>query len=256
MKLVSIAMDPQVIDVYRLESAPNVCNQHLREAISLERFSLAHVTMLPSSSSLLHRHSRMQEVYVIVKGEGLLYCGDEVIAMGEGSYKVIPPNTPHKLHNAENVCLEHLVIAVPPFDPTDVELLADVEKKPSTSRFVFEDREPITARDGATIYELFREEEKAVLGLSLALGRLGGKKKALTHHHNVSEEIYYVTARRGKVRVGALESDIRPGSLVYIPKGVVHSLENTVFHDHHGLDLEVLCIACPPYANDDFIIEE
>ena len=44
--------EPRLIDVYGLPTVDNVCNQILREVISLPKFSLAHVIMGEGNVSL------------------------------------------------------------------------------------------------------------------------------------------------------------------------------------------------------------
>jgi len=90
-----------------------------------------------------------------------------------------------------------------------------------------------------------------VLGLSLARGFLPPQRRAIPHHHDISEEIYYVVSGSGRIRVESIEGEINPGTLIYIPKSAVHALENT-----SDVDLEVLCVASPPYRDDDFILEK
>ncbi len=240
-------MDPQIVNVYDLPSARNVCNQLLREAVHHPQFSLAHVIMAPQGISLLHTHARMQEVYLVLKGGGILYVGDRVMEVQERAYARIPVNRAHKLHNVSPLNLEHLVVAVPPFDPQDVQLERDFGLKQSTERFVL-NRSPIKALDGAWVYELLSDEECRDLGLSLAWGQLKGERKAVPHYHELSEEWYYIVSGRGKIKLGKSEQEVQQGSLIHIPKTVIHGLEN-----RSSASLEVVCIACPPYIPSDFI---
>jgi len=117
--------NPKLIDVYGLPTVDNVCNQILREVLSLPKVSMAHVTMKPGNTSLWHQHSRMSEIYFVLDGEGVLFYGNKSIIAKRGTYLMLPPKTPHKLRNTGNSDLEHLVFAIPPFDPKDVELLDD-----------------------------------------------------------------------------------------------------------------------------------
>lgn len=51
----------------------------------------------------------------------------------------------------------------------------------------------------------------------------GGKTSGATHTEN---EIYYVVSGEAVLRLDDELHDIRPGSLVFIPAGVFHALEN------------------------------
>ncbi len=112
--------------------------------------------------------------------------------------------------------------------------------------------EPFIARDGALIFELFRNTGLTITNMSIASGYLKSKQKALPHFHKVSEEIYYVVSGSGKVRVGDITERIKKGDAVYIPIEVIHALENTKCNKI----MKVLAISSPPYQDSDiFFIE-
>ncbi len=112
---------------------------------------------------------------------------------------------------------------------------------------------PFVARDGALIFELFRNTGLTITNMSIASGYLEPKQKALPHFHKVSEEIYYVVFGSGKVRVGDTTERIKKGDVVYIPVGAIHALENT----KSNKIMKVLAITSPPYQDDDiFFVEE
>ena len=243
--------EPRLIDVYELPIASNICNQDLREVISLPKVSMAHVTMQKGNVSLWHRHSKMTEIYFVLDGEGILYFGDRALQAGNWSYIVLPPNTPHKLRNIGESDLEHLVFAIPPFDSNDVELLEDSLKETIPEKFSY-DKPPITALDGALIYELISKDERERLDVALALGFLPQGRKAVPHYHKISEELYYVTNGIGKVKVGEHEFEVKKGSVIYVPINQVHDLEN----GSNSEELSILCISSPSYTEGDFILDK
>ncbi len=243
--------EPRLIEVYELPTVDNVCNQILREVISLPKVSMAHVLMNKGNVSLWHQHSRMSEVYFILEGEGILYYGDNVLQVEKGAYLVIPPNTPHKLRNTGKSDLKHLVFAIPPFDPEDVEILDDsLTENVSPTKFSY-DKDPITALDGALIYELMNAEERKRLDVALAVGFLPAGRKAILHYHKISEELYYVTDGFGRVRVGEQYFEVKKDSMIYVPAGKVHALENGSDTE----ELKVLCVSSPSYTEGDFIFK-
>ncbi|MBI5398638.1 cupin domain-containing protein [Candidatus Woesearchaeota archaeon] len=241
----------KLIDVYELPAVDNVCNQILREVISLPKISVAHVTMNQGNASLWHQHSRMSEIYFVLDGEGILYYGDKSIRAKSGAYLMLPPKTAHKLRNTGNCDLEHLVFAIPPFDPTDVEFLNDFANEKFVPEEFYYDKPPITALDGALIYGLVPLEERNKLGVALAVGVLPGGRMAIPHYHRISEEIYYVSSGIGRIRVGDENFDVKKGSVVYVPKDKVHALENR----SESEELKVLCLTSPAYTEGDFIFE-
>ena len=53
----------------------------------------------------------------------------------------------------------------------------------------------------------------------------GGQTDA--HFHRLTEEIYYFTAGRGRMRLGEEEAEVSAGDCVVIRPGVEHKLWNT-----------------------------
>ncbi len=239
-----------LIDVYGLLPVKNICNQILREVLSLQKVSIAHVVMNAKNISLLHKHSRTTEIYYILYGNGILYHGDNASQVEDGACLIIPPETPHKLQNTEKTTLEHLVFAIPPFNPEDLFLLNELDKIKEPHPKVFDNNiMPITAKDGAFIYELLSEEERRMNGVGLAEGVLMPQRKAISHFHEKSDEVYYIISGKGKIKIRDSISEIKGGNLIYIPKRDIHGLENTSAYE----ELEVLCLSCPPYIEKDFI---
>jgi mannose-6-phosphate isomerase-like protein (cupin superfamily) len=241
--------ESKLIDVYELPTVDNVCDQTLREVISLPKVSLAQVIMDGGNVSLWHQHSRMSEVYFILEGEGILYYGNEALQAKKGAYLVIPPNTPHKLRNTGKSDLEHLVFAIPPFDPEDIDIIEDSSIEEALPKKFSYGKHPVTALDGARIYELMNADERKNLDVALALGFLPAGRKAIPHYHRISEELYYVTDGRGKVKVGEKTFDVKKGSVLYVPVNQAHALEN----GSDSEELKVLCVSSPSYTEEDFI---
>jgi mannose-6-phosphate isomerase-like protein (cupin superfamily) len=243
--------EPKLINVHQLPPVDNVCNQILREVISLPKVSMAHVIMNEGNVSLLHQHSNMSEIYFILNGKGILYHGDKALEVEKEAYLIIPPNTSHKLKNTGNSDLEHLVFAVPPFNPEDIILLDDYSNENIVPKKFNYNKSPILASDGALIYELMNAEERKTLDLALAVGFLPQERKAIPHYHKISEEIYYVTSGFGNVRVGKENFEVKKDSVIYVPTDKVHALEN----QSDSEELKILCISSPSYTEGDFIFE-
>ena len=238
--------EPLVTHLSDLPLASNVCNQELRELVTLPTVSMAHVRMQQGATSLLHNHKDMTEVYVITQGSGVLYCNQQAFAVEKGSYLVIPPLASHKLKNTGRTPLEHLVCALPPFNPADVRLVPEHRIEPPVEQL---DQEKILVRaqDGASVYELLSPQERQMLGMSLAMGELPPHKKAILHYHILSQELYYVISGTGRITLDDKTADIKQGSVIVVPRYTVHGLEN-----NSSRPLHVLCLAAPAYADYDF----
>ncbi len=66
---------------------------------------------------------------------------------------------------------------------------------------------------------------------------------AKPHYHRRSTELYYVLEGAGSVTLDGVKHEVRKGSLVQIPPGVVHGA--------HGR-MRVLVIGIPDIADDDY----
>lgn len=75
---------------------------------------------------------------------------------------------------------------------------------------------------------------------------VGGKSNP--HSHDI-EEIFYIESGRGKIIVEDEESEIEPGSCIYIPPNKTHQLINT-----GDETLKVICATSPPFEPKKFRI--
>ena len=62
--------------------------------------------------------------------------------------------------------------------------------------------------------------------LCIGVGELPPGKILGLHHHDGDEEFYYVVSGRATVTVGDMMIDATPGTGIYIPESVKHSIEN------------------------------
>lgn len=106
-------------------------------------------------------------------------------------------------------------------------------------------------KDGSEIRELLAHRNSAIRNQSLAEARLPVGASTQEHYHPRCEEIYYITAGTGNMRI---ESELRPvkvGDAIAIPPGKRHKLWNT-----GNETLKLICCCAPAYENDDTIITE
>ena len=69
------------------------------------------------------------------------------------------------------------------------------------------------------------------------------------HWHRVTEEIYYVLAGHGRMRIGESIRDVGPGDAIAIPPGEVHEITNT-----GTSELRFLCCCAPAYEHEDTVL--
>jgi mannose-6-phosphate isomerase-like protein (cupin superfamily) len=107
-----------------------------------------------------------------------------------------------------------------------------------------------TTKDGSEIRELLAYRNSCIRNQTLAEARLPPGGRTAAHRHVRTEEIYYVLAGRGLMRVGEESCEVEPGDAVAIPPGASHQITNI------GPDLlRFLCCCAPGYEHDDTILE-
>ncbi len=106
-------------------------------------------------------------------------------------------------------------------------------------------------KDGSEIRELLAYRNSSIRNQSLAEARLPVGASTQEHYHPKAEEIYYITAGTGRMRIGNEVRDVRVGDAIAIPPGQRHKLWNT------GSEvLRLLCCCAPCYEHDDTVITE
>ncbi|MEY2633553.1 MAG: hypothetical protein RIR00_2207 [Pseudomonadota bacterium] len=101
-------------------------------------------------------------------------------------------------------------------------------------------------RDGSEIRELMHPAVQGNRAQSLAEAIVQPGARTLRHRHHCSEEIYHVTAGRGRMQLGEAWLALAPGDTVCIPPGTPHWV---VAADEAPLHL--LCCCAPAYAHED-----
>lgn len=114
---------------------------------------------------------------------------------------------------------------------------------------VYKDIEPYITKDGSIIRELIHPSIHGNKRQSLAEATLPSGCTTKLHYHISSEEIYFVTAGHGLMRLEDREFDICKGDTLCIAAGSRHNLTNIGTQD-----LVILCSCCPPYSHDDTVL--
>jgi mannose-6-phosphate isomerase-like protein (cupin superfamily) len=71
----------------------------------------------PGSMQAVHGHPDNEQVYVIVRGRGVMQVADEMEEVGEGTLVFIPPGAAHAIKNTGDDPLVFVSATSPPFDP-------------------------------------------------------------------------------------------------------------------------------------------
>jgi len=113
------------------------------------------------------------------------------------------------------------------------------------------DAPPFITKDGSEIRELLAYRNSAIRNQSLAEARISVGASTQEHYHAKTEEIYYITAGAGRMRIGTETRDVKAGDAIAIPPGCRHKIWNT------GAEiLKLLCCCAPAYENADTFITE
>ncbi len=110
---------------------------------------------------------------------------------------------------------------------------------------------PFITKDGSEIRELLAHRNSAIRNQSLAEARIPAGGSTQEHYHPKAEEIYFITAGTGRMRIEGEIREVKPGDAIAIPPGHRHKLWNT------GAEtLRLLCCCAPAYEHEDTIITE
>jgi mannose-6-phosphate isomerase-like protein (cupin superfamily) len=113
------------------------------------------------------------------------------------------------------------------------------------------DMKPFITRDGSEIRELLAHRNSAIRNQSLAEARIPAGGSTQEHYHPRAEEIYFITAGTGRMRIENETREVQAGDAFAIPPGQRHKLWNK------GTEtLRLLCCCAPAYEHVDTIITE
>ena len=111
---------------------------------------------------------------------------------------------------------------------------------------------PFITKDGSEIRELLAYRNSAIRNQSLAEARLPAGSSTQEHYHAITEEIYFITAGQGRLRIEGELAAVKAGDAIAIPPGKKHKLWNT---GSEPLKLLCCCSPCSEHS-DTFITEE
>jgi len=98
----------------------------------------------------------------------------------------------------------------------------------------------INTPHGSEIRPLIDRTTSTIERCSLAEEVLPVGAKIAPHHHLLTEEIYYILRGTGSMTVGSDIRRVSVGDAVFIPRGHVHTLENT------GSEPMTIMLVCGP----------
>lgn len=111
--------------------------------------------------------------------------------------------------------------------------------------------DPFTTADGSTIREFLNPRNSPLLSQSLAEATLAPGQSTTEHYHPLAEEIYFILAGTGEMRLEGEFRLVRPGDAIAIPSGKRHKITN-----NGSSELRLLCCCAPAYSHEDTVLTE
>ena len=68
----------------------------------------------------VHQHDAEEQVYVIIRGRGVMIVGDEEHEVDEGTLVFIPPGSPHAIRNTSSKLMSYVSATSPPFEHAEI----------------------------------------------------------------------------------------------------------------------------------------
>jgi mannose-6-phosphate isomerase-like protein (cupin superfamily) len=91
-----------------------------RGQFGAENLAITWVDCAPGSEQPSHQHDTQEQVYVIVRGRGLMRTGDEEREVAEGTMIFVPPRTAHRIRNHTDAPMTYVSATSPPFDASSL----------------------------------------------------------------------------------------------------------------------------------------
>lgn len=113
----------QGITAYRTKDGSSIRELMHPDHHPVKNQSLAEACIEPGMSTRLHRHLETEEIYHVTAGNGIMTLGKQRFEVGPGDSVLIPPGTPHAIHNNGDRTLQILCCCAPPYRHEDTELL-------------------------------------------------------------------------------------------------------------------------------------
>ena len=188
------------------------------------------------SSSTSHSHSAAEEALYVLQGEGEIRVEDEVHTVMPGRAVYVPGGAEHTYVNTGAVQLVIVGAMAPPIDPLEIRPAVPRLDLTGIGSPAMDEaaQKPTMMEEGKVTPTLMGERSFRVL-VSPAVGCRQmtqftgviptGRAPLHAHPH---EEAVYILAGSGRLWIEDQPvGELRPGSVVFFPIGVRHTLENT-----------------------------
>jgi len=91
-----------------------------REQFGAKNLAATWVDCAPGSMQAVHGHPDNEQIYIIVRGRGVMQVGGEMQEVHEGTLVYIPPGAAHAIKNPSDEPLVFVSATSPPFDTDEL----------------------------------------------------------------------------------------------------------------------------------------
>ena len=172
-----------------------------------------------------------EEVLYVVRGPGACYIDGHRYQLGPGTGVYIPPGSVYQIENTGEADgseggLEIVSVCCPEDDAAESGLtpvaLNSADTKPF--RTVRESDQP-AIRTGDRTFKLLASQDIGCKRVTQFIGVIPPGRAPM--HHHTYEEATYILEGEGRVWTEDGSAEFGPGTSIYLPRGVSHSLENS-----------------------------
>jgi mannose-6-phosphate isomerase-like protein (cupin superfamily) len=171
------------------------------------------------------RNPTAEEVLYVVRGQGSCYIDGHTYELDPGTAVYIPPGSVYQIRGSVDE-LEIVGVCCPEETRTEVGIEQLVSDTSDTKPFrtVLEAAQKAVATGDRT-FKLLVNRDLGAKRVTQFIGVIP-QGRAPMHHHTYEEAIYIIEGH-GVVWSEDGSAEFGPGSSIYLPRGVSHSLENT-----------------------------
>jgi len=184
------------------------------------KHSVAYVEIAKDGFSSSHYHPEMEESYLILEGEGVLYLDGNEQHLKKGDVAHIPKLKTHQIFNRFKEELKFYCVCAPAWTFEGFHLQPNAVVPTGDKVFVNNrvSLEPSILGD-VTSYELLKENHVVT---EVEIAPNGSTIPSMLDQ----EESYVVTQGKGLVRIGDMTKEVSQGELTTIPERVLRQITN------------------------------
>ncbi|MCB1419377.1 MAG: cupin domain-containing protein [Notoacmeibacter sp.] len=197
----------------------------------------------------LHTHP-VDQFYFVLEGETTVQIGNDVFKVGPKTMVHFPAGTPHCNWNETGEYEKHfeLMVPRPPLDRIIEYWEGDIPDVANAASLIVPFTEDCYTQGRLFASAHLARRETASQHVRVYAARVPPKGPALPLHFHDFDQFYYVFGGELTIQIGHERAVARPGDLVMLPKGCVHTNMNEGLTDEYHLAI----LVPEPQAGEQF----